>query len=250
MLFFVVSTDLTYLSVSDLDQLIASVPHFNQEFVAAVYELSKMNFATSFNCLHDYGGTLQAVLELMKQSLGFDDTGNVPKIYVNNNVEDYVEAALQFYKSPSLDCKKGVCIDMVAAPGIDVGGIRRDFYSSVYQKLSSGYLNFFEGSHSHIRPACNMSSLSSGILKNIGTMIGHSTIMNSIGFPLSSVMYYYMCGDINTAIMNLDINDACEKASYYVKEIHIKCILNYSEIFTLLSFWVEFEHCLTKKSLN
>ena len=51
-------------------------------------------------------------------------------------------------------------------------------------------MDFFEGDGSRVRPVCTVSSLSSGILKTIGTMIGHSIIMSNIGFPLSRVMYY------------------------------------------------------------
>ncbi|XP_065908157.1 uncharacterized protein [Dysidea avara] len=178
-----------------------------------------MNSATSFNCLIDNHGTLHAVLEMMKTMMEFDDTGYLPKIYVNNTIEDNVSAALQFYKNPRLNIRKGIIIEMLAAPGIDVGGIRRDFFSCVYQKLSSGYMDFFEGDGSRVRPVCTVSSLSSGILKTIGIMIGHSIIMSNIGFPLSCVMYYYMCGDLNTAIINLELDDASEKVSYYVKEI-------------------------------
>jgi len=101
----------------------------------------------------------------------FDYTSYMPKIYVNNTIENHVDAALQFYKSPKLNIKKGVVIELLNAPVIDVGGIERDFFSRVYQKLSSGHLNFFEGNSSHVRPVCSMSSLSSGILKAIGTMI-------------------------------------------------------------------------------
>jgi len=209
------------LITSDLDQLIAAAPQFNPEYVASIYELSNMNFATTYNCLIDNHGTLHAVLEMMKIMMEFDDTGYMPKIYVNNTIEDHVDAALQFYKSPKLNIKKGIVIETLNAPGIDVGGIRRDFFSRVYQKLSSGHLNFFEGNGSHVRPVCSMSSLSSGILKAIGTMIGHSIIMSNIGFPLSRVMYYYMCGDLNTAITNLQLDDTSEKVSYYVKEVRV-----------------------------
>ena len=208
---------------SDLDQLIAAAPEFNPEYVTSIYELSNMNFATSFNCLIDNHGTLHAVLEMMKTMMEFDDTGYLPKIYVNNTIEDNVSAALQFYKSPRLNIRKGIVIEMLAAPGIDVGGIRRDFFSRVYQKLSSGYMDFFEGDGSRVRPVYTVSSLSSGILKTIGTMIGHSIIMSNIGFPLSRVMYYYMCGDLNTAIINLELDDASEKVSYYVKEVRVTC---------------------------
>ena len=47
--------------------------------------------------------------------------------------------------------------------------------------------------------------------------------MSNIGFPLSRVMYYYMCGDLNTAIINLELDDASEKVSYYVKEVCVTC---------------------------
>ena len=76
---------------------------------------------------------------------------------------------------------------MLAAPGVDVGGIGREFLSRVYHMLSSGHMDFFEGDGSRVRPVCTV-SLSSGILKTIGNMIGHSIIMSNIGFLLSRVM--------------------------------------------------------------
>ena len=62
-----ISFDSTDLITSDLDQLTAAAPEFNPEYVASIYELSNMNFATTFNCfLIDNHGTLHAVLEMMK----------------------------------------------------------------------------------------------------------------------------------------------------------------------------------------
>ena len=124
------SADLTksiFTYTSDLDQLKAAAPDLSTEYIAAVYELSNMNFAATFTCIHDHHGTLNAVLELMKDMMKFD-SGNVPKIYVNNTIKDYVDSALEFYKSPNLNVNKGVCIEMMDAPGIDVGGVRRDFF--------------------------------------------------------------------------------------------------------------------------
>ena len=51
-------------------------------------------------------------------------------------------------------------------------------------------------------------SLSSGLLILIGTMIGHSILMENQGFPyLSSAAYYYIIGKIEMVCSSITIND-------------------------------------------
>jgi len=126
-----ISFDSTDLITSDLDQLTAAAPEFNPEYVASIYELSNMNFATTFNCLIDNHGTLHAVLEMTKIMMEFDDTSYMPKIYVKNTIEDHVNAALQFYKSPKLNFRKEIVIQTLNAPGIDVEVLEEIFLSCV-----------------------------------------------------------------------------------------------------------------------
>ena len=86
---------------SDLEELVAIMPQFGCSFIKAVYHLSNLDFAATFNCLHNKGGTLETVLELMREKLPVvGENEDPPRIWIKSDkIEDWVEAAFLFYKS-------------------------------------------------------------------------------------------------------------------------------------------------------
>lgn len=107
-----------------------------------MYQVSNLDFAATFDCLYNKDGTLEAVLSLMKEMrLNVNEIENPPRIrFATHKREDWVESAFSFYKSRKFDTANGVRIIMQDNPGIDAGGVRRDFYLRVYEKLASGHL--------------------------------------------------------------------------------------------------------------
>ena len=68
-------------------------------------------------------------------------------------------------------------------------------------------MRLFEGPKNRLRPCFRQSSIS--ILQLIGKMVGHTIVMDSIGFPfLSPACYYYMAGFVDKAISATTIDDA------------------------------------------
>lgn len=207
---------------NDIDELVAIVPHCSYDFVSAVYQVSKLDYGATFDCLYNKDGTLEAVLELMKEKTSMiEEIEDPPRIRINtDNTEDWVESAFSFYKSQRFLKSSGVRINVQDNPGIDAGGIRRDFYSRVYEKLATGYLGIFEGKRSRLRPAFTLSVLASDTLKHLGTMIAHSILMDNIGFPyLSPAAYYYMANKLDIAVTLITDDDVSDRTRYIIKEV-------------------------------
>lgn len=119
-----------------------------------------------------------------------------PRIRLDSDDEeiDWVEAALSFYKQDKFSSKAGVRISIRNQPAIDTGGVRRQFFSVVFEKLADPCLStrsVFEGPPSRLRPSFKASVLSSGLLKIIGVMIGHSFLLDGQGFPFLADYYNY-----------------------------------------------------------
>ena len=75
-----------------------------------------------------------------------------------------------------------------------IGGIRRQFFSVVFEKIgASDKSRIFEGPPTGRRPVFRVSNLSSGLLKVIGKIVGHSFLMDGQGFP-------YICHSAATII--------------------------------------------------
>ena len=55
---------------NDLQDLVSLMPHFNSDFINAVYQTSNLDFAATFDCLFEKSSTLEAILALMKNSTG------------------------------------------------------------------------------------------------------------------------------------------------------------------------------------
>ena len=106
-------------------------------------------------------------------------------------------------------------------PAIYIGGVRRTFFSIVYKKVVSGYLDIFEGPCKRLRPAFKISVLNSGVLKILGQMIGHTLLMDGMGFPyLSPASYYYMAGKWNTAITYITDEDVSSRVQHLLKQVN------------------------------
>ena len=132
-----------------------------------------------------------------------------------------VEAAIAFYKGPRFGRHAGVRISVRHRPAIDTGGVRRQFFSEVFSNVaSSEALGLFEGAPNCLRPAFRQSSISSGMLALLGTMVGHSIVLDCQGFPfLSPSNYYYMAGRHDKALSLVSLNDVSERVAYVITKV-------------------------------
>jgi len=131
--------------------------------------------------------------------------------------EDWLTAALAFYKHNKFDKHASVRITIHGQPGIDTGGIRRQFFSVVFtQLIKPSATSLFEGAPCRLRPAYKATSLSSGLLSTLGTMVAHSILLDGQGFPfLAEYCYHYLTGNENMAITAITSEDV----SLGIKEI-------------------------------
>ena len=83
--------------------------------------------------------------------------------------------------------KKGVelCITLDNQPAIDIGGVIRQVYSSVFTEFPTNkFFQLFDGPINYLRPACTADARSSGLLKLLGKMVAHSICQDGVGFPI------------------------------------------------------------------
>ena len=92
----------------------------------------------------------------------------------------------------------------------------------MFEKIgASDKLRIFEGPPTGRRPVFRVSNLSSGLLKVIGKMVGHSFLMDGQGFPyLSQCCYYYMCGcNVDEALSLVREEDLSENVKTLVSDV-------------------------------
>ena len=69
----------------------------------------------------------------------------------------------------------------------------------------------FGGPVQRLRPSYRASNLSSGLLTTIGTMVGHSFLMDGYGFPYLSECCYYIAGHFDKALTCISADDVEEQ---------------------------------------
>ena len=205
----------------DIEQLQQPFPNFPPQFIADLYTISKC-FTATLECLLE--GNLSSVLSLINAGV----LGNSPEILSlsltslqddPDNKEELIAAAFQFYKRHHHNPLYDLSISLKAQPAIDAGGVRRAFFTEIFQQVAEGYLGIFEGPPNRLRPAYKMSTINSGILKTLGQMIGHSLLLDKVGFPyLSPPCYYYMAGKWDTAVTYITDEDvSCRVHNVLIK---------------------------------
>lgn len=112
---------------------------------------------------------------------------------------------------------------------VDIGGVRRQFYSSSFAALASGHLEVFDGPLSRVRSTTRPSNITSGLLKNVGKVIAHSLLMDKIGFPFfSPAIYYYRAGEENEAVTLLNSIDICGQDAHVLSKVNsVTCTLHF-----------------------
>ena len=196
--------------------------NFPAQFISILYSIANYDFVATFDSL--IKGDLPSILDLVKSNLIKTEADDTPNIYVPESGEEYDWAipAFSFYKSSRFNPRRAINVILEGQPAIDTGGVRRTFFTVVYEKVISGYLDMFEGPPKRLRPAFKMSVLNSGILKILGQMIGHTLLMDGIGFPyLSPPCYYYMAGKWNTAITFITDEDVSSRVRHVLKQVWI-----------------------------
>ena len=206
-------------NVNEVQQLQEAFSNFPGEFISTLYTITNCDFVATVDSL--LKGDLLSILNLVKRNLM---SGSEADIHIPESAKekDWAIAAFSFYKSSRFSPQHTINIILGGQPAIDAGGVRRTFFSVVYENVILGYLDMFEGPSKRLRPTFKISVLNSGILKIFGQMIAHTLLMDGIGFPyLSPPCYYYMTGKWNTAITFITDEDVSSRVRHVLKQVCI-----------------------------
>ena len=171
-----------------------------------------------------------------------------------DNKDELIASAFQFYKKHQHYPLCDLSITLQMQPAIDAGGVRRAFFTKIFDHLAGGYMGIFEGPPNRIRPSYKMSTLNSGVLKTIGQMVAHSLLLDKLGFPyLSPPCYYYMVGKWDIAVTCITDEDASSK----VHNVLLKVCINiyWYNIVAIMHFYFEvldicFSQCIYLKTIT
>ena len=116
---------------------------------------------------------------------------------------------------------------------VDLGGVRRQIYSTFFEGIAKGYLELYEGPCNRVRPCVKPCNIVSGLMVLFGKAVGHSLLMDHIGFPyLSPAIYYYAIGKEDEALPFIMIDDISGHFHYSVSVViilmhHAVLLLNF-----------------------
>ena len=129
------------------------------------------------------------------------------KVFVNPN--NILRDALCLYKSSSFDIAKPIEVELIGSKAIDLGGPRRQFFTTVLEGLANNQcLHLFDGDldEGWLLPATNHDALLCGHFRMLSRIILHS-IQQGPGFPFfpPPVYYYLVYSTMESAMPHMDI---------------------------------------------
>lgn len=153
--------------------------------------------------------TLQDLLEQIQGNFSSDD-----KEKVKVDEDDVLNDALVYYKGCNFDAKKKIRVIYRGQPAADTGGVTRQFFTQLLQKISE---EFFQGD-TYKTPIYNSNMVVSGIMKLVGTIIVHSVLQGGPGFAVfsPSVYHYLATGDLDAAVQMVSVNDCSIATKHFV----------------------------------
>ena len=146
----------------------------------------------------------------------------IAQITINPN--NILADELRVYKHTDFDPSIPIEVSFVRQPAIDLGGVRRQFFSSFIKELAT-QLHLFEGEYEQGRllPSRNHEAIISGTFKMFGKVIVHSVLMEGPGFPcFPPAVYRYITGAnmeqllpyLCTEYLTADIRHVIDKVRY------------------------------------
>lgn len=141
------------------------------------------------------------------------------KVKLRIDPEDILQDAFAFYKSSSFDESCPLRIVYNGQPAADSGGVLRQFYSDVFNKVVE---NYFHGYDNKKLPIPSSDILMSSMMMILGKMIVHSLLQGGPGFPFFPLACYkYLAtGDIANAAIDVDASDvASPSVKLYIQQV-------------------------------
>lgn len=206
----------------DINKLFEVFPQVPRDVITFLYTECANDVSKLMSYMLE-GLGLDTIRSILKSSRILRVGCDSPRIRLesDDDEDDWVSAAIAHYKSPKFDSGAEVRITIKGQPAVDTGGVRRQFFSVVLQKLAmSRMYMLFDGPIDRLRPSFKMANLSSGLLKIVGKMIGHSFVLDGQGFPyLSECVYYSLAGMADKAITLISEDDLSAQVKSLVNEV-------------------------------
>ena len=194
-----------------------------------LYELTSGDITKTCDCILN-GPSFESLVSLITPITDIDSRLQIDE---DDQVGDNLaECLLAFYKGPKYNPKHALRVCLSDQPAIDTGGVRRQVFSQVFERLAfSDQFGLFDGPPHRRRPAFRISSLSAGVMKLVGRVIGHSIILDGVGFPyLSPACYYTMVGDQDKALLLCSPEDASDRVQHVVRQVSHVYITCFCEV--------------------
>lgn len=135
----------------------------SEEKLKYIYYVSKHSFTKAIECLLD-GPSFESLRTLVRSriTVPLKDSPRI-RLELNDDEDDWVDAALSFYKHGRFVKDAGVRILIRGQPAVDTGGVRKQFFSVVFQRLADPTYTSacFEGPPNRLRPVHKASIFSS-----------------------------------------------------------------------------------------
>ena len=195
-----------------------------QSFVAGMFpQLSPQQSTLLFElCNGDVHEVVQLLLEDLPLPSILSKLANLRLVCLprSNKIhpDRIVEDGLRCYKG-SASLSSPLEIELVGTSAIDLGGVRRQFFTCFLRKMPLK-LKLFEFNGSVAFPAVHTDALVGGHYACLGRIIVHSVLQEGLGFPcLPRSIYYYFVGGIDLAIVHLSIDELPAGVDCVVKEV-------------------------------
>jgi hypothetical protein len=125
--------------------------------------------------------------------------------------KDILEQAVRKYKHPSFDMTRPLNVTFQDEPGVDAGGVTREYFSLLMQRLENqtGSLKLFEGTSGHLVPMHNYDYLSGGLFVMVGKMILHAILnkCNGVAGLSRAAVAYIISGSRDAAVEHIVLDD-------------------------------------------
>jgi hypothetical protein len=155
--------------------------------------------------------------EDVHENLSRQLNGRIHRLTVSE--ETVLDDALAYYKNPDFDERCQLRITFENQPAVDTGGLRRHFYSMVFNVLeSTSKYKLFEGPPGRLMPLYSTSLIFSGLMKILGRMMAHSIVQCGVGMPVfSPVLYWYVItGDVSQSLSYANLQDIRDENALFM----------------------------------
>lgn len=183
--------------------------------IQVLFRYSEDCFDDCIDCLMS-GATLEAILRMVNTHSLSCPMVKVPADMLalcKNCADDFL--------------RKRIRVTLNNSPVIDTCGVRKHVYTSVFAEfVKNKHVRLFDGPPNYVRPLYSAEARCSGLFKVLGTMVGHTIILDGIRLPyFSPVSYWYIVSGEEKALKYVNISDVGKDTAYAVTKVQFMYII-------------------------